>query len=243
VTEVPLPDAAGIPLLSHAGPDDVVAWRGSEAVSRQRFLGHVARVAAGLPPGRHFVNACADRYRFAVGFAAGLLSGRVSLLPSTLGEAVLRQLAEFAPDVFVLGDGEALPGGLPAHPFDDALPPAGAALIEPPVIAADQLVAWVFTSGSTGVPVPHRKTWGKLVRDVRIEARQVGLPVPSASPRACSARWRPPASWPPWAICSRRAGARGPWGGSTWASASPPSAASRSSPRSRAPSAGAGHLR
>jgi acyl-coenzyme A synthetase/AMP-(fatty) acid ligase len=175
VTEVPLPDAAGIPLLSHAGPDDVVAWRGSEAVSRQRFLGHVARVAAGLPPGRHFVNACADRYRFAVGFAAGLLSGRVSLLPSTLGEAVLRQLAEFAPDVFVLGDGEALPGGLPAHPFDDALPPAGAALIEPPVIAADQLVAWVFTSGSTGVPVPHRKTWGKLVRDVRIEARQVGL--------------------------------------------------------------------
>jgi predicted MFS family arabinose efflux permease len=27
-----------------------------------------------------------------------------------------------------------------------------------------------------------------------------------------SARWRRPASWPPWAICSRRAAARAPWG-------------------------------
>jgi acyl-coenzyme A synthetase/AMP-(fatty) acid ligase len=44
-----------------------------------------------------------------------------------------------------------------------------------PQIDAEQLVAYVFTSGSTGVPVPHRKTWGRLVSCVREGARRLGL--------------------------------------------------------------------
>ena len=38
-------------------------------------------------------------------------------------------------------------------------------------VAAAQLMALVFTSGSTGVPVPHRKVWGEVVLDVRAEAQ------------------------------------------------------------------------
>jgi acyl-coenzyme A synthetase/AMP-(fatty) acid ligase len=34
-----------------------------------------------------------------------------------------------------------------------------------------------FTSGSTGEPVPHLKTWGALVRSVGIEAERLGLRV------------------------------------------------------------------
>jgi acyl-coenzyme A synthetase/AMP-(fatty) acid ligase len=36
-------------------------------------------------------------------------------------------------------------------------------------------VACVFTSGSTGTPVPHRKTWGNLARNVRVEAGRLQL--------------------------------------------------------------------
>ena len=58
----------------------VVAYRDGRPVSTAEFLGDVARVAAALPAGRHVLNTCADRYRFAVGLAAILVSGRVSLL-------------------------------------------------------------------------------------------------------------------------------------------------------------------
>jgi acyl-coenzyme A synthetase/AMP-(fatty) acid ligase len=36
-------------------------------------------------------------------------------------------------------------------------------------------VAYVFTSGSTGLPLPHKKTWGSLVRNVRAEAQRLGM--------------------------------------------------------------------
>jgi acyl-coenzyme A synthetase/AMP-(fatty) acid ligase len=38
-----------------------------------------------------------------------------------------------------------------------------------PQIDAGQLAAYVFTSGSSGTPVPHAKTWGRLVQCVRAE--------------------------------------------------------------------------
>jgi acyl-coenzyme A synthetase/AMP-(fatty) acid ligase len=44
-----------------------------------------------------------------------------------------------------------------------------------PEIDVSQLVAYVFTSGSTGVPVPHPKTWGKLVRCIRDGAARLGF--------------------------------------------------------------------
>jgi acyl-coenzyme A synthetase/AMP-(fatty) acid ligase len=44
-----------------------------------------------------------------------------------------------------------------------------------PQIDTKQLVAYVFTSGSTGAPVPHSKTWGRLVSCVREGARRLQL--------------------------------------------------------------------
>ncbi|HET7402144.1 MAG TPA: AMP-binding protein, partial [Usitatibacter sp.] len=41
-------------------------------------------------------------------------------------------------------------------------------------IAADQVVACLFTSGSTGEPQPNLKTWGSLVADARAAARRLG---------------------------------------------------------------------
>ena len=42
-------------------------------------------------------------------------------------------------------------------------------------IEQDRLAAYVFTSGSTGTPLPYRKTWGRLVNCVRFEAQRLGL--------------------------------------------------------------------
>ena len=123
------------------------------------------------------LNACNDRYRFAVGLAAAMVANKASLLPSTQTPEMIRQLLQFAPDAFCLTDSKDCAIALPQffYPEPDALPEeAAAAQAQPftvPQIDVSQLVAYVFTSGSTGAPVPHRKTWGALVRNVRAEAQ------------------------------------------------------------------------
>ena len=120
---------------------------------------------------------CADRYRFAVGLAATLLARKVSLLPPTRTPEVMRQLAAFAPDVFCLTDEEDCDIALPRVRFPQSRAAAAQAQLvwHVPEIDAEQRAAYVFTSGSTGVPVPYAKSWGKLVRCIRDGAARLGL--------------------------------------------------------------------
>ena len=118
------------------------------------------------------LNACADRYRFAVGLGACLARGQVSLLPSTHTPEVIRQLRAFAPDVVCLTDEAACPIALPQVGYPATAAQAVGAV---PQVDPEQLVAYVFTSGSTGAPVPHRKSWGRLNACVREESLRLGL--------------------------------------------------------------------
>ena len=121
---------------------------------------------------------CADRYRFAVGLAACLLSRKICLLPPTCTPEVVRQLTAFAPDVFCLTDADDCGILLPQvrFPSPSALrTDTRRRLWEVPEIAVEQVAAYVFTSGSTGVPVPYPKTWGKLVRCIRDGAARLGF--------------------------------------------------------------------
>jgi acyl-coenzyme A synthetase/AMP-(fatty) acid ligase len=143
-------------------------------IRAQQFLADVRQVAATLPAGRHVLNVCADRYRFTVGFAASLQAGKVSLLPSTHTPEVIRQLTQFAPDVFCLTDDASCPINLPRVAFPGLTTGADPGW-QPVQIEAEQLAAYVFTSGSTGTPLPYKKSWGRLVSCVRYEAERLGL--------------------------------------------------------------------
>jgi len=142
-------------------------------------------VAERLGAGRHVLNACTDRYHFTVGFAATLVSGRLSLLPSTHTAEVIRQLRAYAPDVVCLTDADDCDIELPRVPYprtaaaSDASPPGAPAVPAPlmsvPAIGAAQPAACVFTSGSTGTPVPHRKSFGPLIACVGEEARRLRI--------------------------------------------------------------------
>lgn len=164
------------PLISHSGGAAILAWRDGVAVSAARFLADVRALCALLPAGGHMLNFCADRYRFAVGLGAALVSRKICLLPPTQAPEMIARLAQFAPDAFCLTDNPASTVALPLSFYPRRLDAgdgsADAALpFDVPAIAAHQLVAHVFTSGSTGVPTPHAKTWGALVRNVRAEAQ------------------------------------------------------------------------
>jgi acyl-coenzyme A synthetase/AMP-(fatty) acid ligase len=163
-----------IPLLSHGTPTAVIAYRAGVPITARRFLSDAKRLAESLPAGVHVLNVCADRYRFTVGLAACLITKRVSLLPSTHTPEVIGQLLRFAPDAFCLTDDRGCDIGLPKVHY-----PGGLAGDEDawavPEIPVTQLAAIVFTSGSTGAPLPFRKTWGRLARCVRDGAPRLGL--------------------------------------------------------------------
>lgn len=167
-----------LPLVSHPTPESIIAWRSQGAVKVCDFLTEVYALAARFPAGGNLLNLCNDRYRFSVGVAAAIVSGRVSLLPSTHTPGVLRQVTDFAPDVFCLTDGDLPAVGLPTLRYPDASDANHQApdTLGVPQIDDRQLVAIVFTSGSTGIPQPHRKTWGALVSSVRAEASHLGIP-------------------------------------------------------------------
>jgi acyl-coenzyme A synthetase/AMP-(fatty) acid ligase len=163
-----------IALLSHDAPTAVIAYRGGVPVTAQRFLSDAAHLAQRLPAGNHVLNVCTDRYRFTVGLAACLMTGRVSLLPSTHTPEVIGQMANFAPDAVCLTDDPRCDIGLPKIHYPAEQPAAGSAWTVPQ-IPVSQLAAIVFTSGSTGTPLPYKKTWGRLAGCVRAGAPRLGL--------------------------------------------------------------------
>src|SRR3984957_1544160 len=170
------PAMPALPLIAHARPEAVLAYRAGAPISALRFLSEARALADRLPAGTHVLNLCADRYRFSVGLAASLLRGKCSLLPPSYTPEVIRQLRDFAPDAFCLTDDAHCAVDLPRMFYPESDDYAEAALESAwsvPRINAAQSAAYVFTSGSTGAPVPHHKSWGRLVQCVRLEAARL----------------------------------------------------------------------
>jgi acyl-coenzyme A synthetase/AMP-(fatty) acid ligase len=163
-----------LPLITHA-PDAIVAWRAGRPVSARRFLGEVRELAARLPAGSHLLNLCADRYRFSVGLAAAIVAGKISLLPPANTPQLIRQIRDLAPDVFCLTDSAQCTVDLPLLRYPDIEIPEREDDVAMPQIDCRQRIAILFTSGSTGTPQPHAKTWGPLIGSVRAAAERLGL--------------------------------------------------------------------
>ena len=161
-------------LLAHGRPEAVVAYRGGVARTAAQFLHDVERTAAVLPDSGHVLNFCADRYRFAVLFCAAIIRRQVTLLPPATTPNVIGAMRAFAPDAYFASDDPSIEADLPRCRLPEP-GLSGVPAFEVPLVPPDQRVACVFTSGSTGEPQPHFKTWGSLARDIAEEARRLGI--------------------------------------------------------------------
>ena len=163
-----------LPLVSHVSPDSIVAWRTEGAVTLRQFLAEVRELAALFPPAQHLLNLCSDRYRFSVGLAAAIVAGKTSLLPSAHNAETVRQINVYASDTFCLTDSDLCRVDLPQlrYPVMDVSHAGNCAI---PSIDSSQRIAVVFTSGSTGTPQPHPKTWGAMVTSMQAGALRLGL--------------------------------------------------------------------
>ncbi len=148
------------------------AHRQGRAIPARQFVADALALAERLPARAQVVNLCADRYRFAVGFAAALLRGQVSLLPPNHTPDLVARLAAQFPEVYALRDA-AQAIDLPVFDYPEL--PEAADPVAVPMVPADRLAAIVFTSGSQGDPVPNHKHWGLLVRNAQVAAARLGV--------------------------------------------------------------------
>jgi len=171
-----MPDIlTAIPFFRHADPDAALAYRKDGPVTVRAFCADIAALSRVLPVRSYVVNLCTDRYRFAVAFGAALSRGQVSLLLPNKTPALLEQIAAHYPDVYGLTDSAFDGGALAVLAYPENLPAAAATAVEIPAFPADQLAALVFTSGSTGVPVPNAKLWGALAQSAIAAGDALGV--------------------------------------------------------------------
>jgi acyl-coenzyme A synthetase/AMP-(fatty) acid ligase len=164
---------ADLPLVRHAAHAPF-AYRDARVVRSGEFLAEVAQLAQRLPQRRYVVNLCADRLRFTAGFAASLLRGQVSLMPPSHTADVLARLAREYPDLYCLTDGGSEHPGFETLQYPCASP-RGDLPYAIPAVPEERVAAIVFTSGSTGDPMPHPKHWGDLVASAMAELECLGL--------------------------------------------------------------------
>lgn len=166
-----MPAEAMLPLTDRAA-EEVLFHRGARPVRVAEFLGDVAALAARLPAQGPAINCCADRYAALVAFGAVLSRGQTTLLAADRSGPRLEALARDQGAACVISD--EVPEGctLPVvAPFGGPVPDDAPL----PHAPASHIAAIAFTSGSTGVPAAHPKSWGALVAGARAAALRFGL--------------------------------------------------------------------
>lgn len=157
-----------LPLLHPDQPLRTLAWCGGRAVSQRQFLRDVGLLAARLPQATHALNLCSDRYRFMVAFAAVCLRGQTNLLPPSQAPGMIGEIAAAYPGCYALGETTTSRLPLTWISVDPDETPVAAGSFPVPVLPADHAAALVFSSGSTGQPQAHAKTWQGLVTVARL---------------------------------------------------------------------------
>ncbi len=171
---------AAIPLLRRLDRNAPFARRGGRDISVGDYLRDVATLAAMLPDHRHVANLCLDRYRFAVGFAAALCRGQITLLPPSEVPGLIEAALAGYDDAYCLTDTPKTVSA-PVLPYPSELA-RGDEAPAVPCFAADQPAAILFTSGSTGLPQPHVRGWGLLVSSAVSAGQELGVDrLPGAS--------------------------------------------------------------
>ena len=155
-----------LPLLSNSSPDTPIFWFKNKLVTHEQFMHDVLLVAENLKQNKYAINLCEDRYLFAVAFVASIIQKHICLMPAHRAEKEIIELEKEYPDCLRLNDQQI--ESLLNNTTENNL-------AFPLEIDNEQLVAIIFTSGSSGKPKPNYKKWGALFDSAQRVAKQFKL--------------------------------------------------------------------
>ena len=120
------------------------------------FASQAVQAAAALPGDAAVVNLCEDRRKFLVTFAAAMLRRRTVLLPPSHAPSAVAELRARYPGSVVV---------------DDAFDAAAGESVPPRANDGEDFIAAIgHTSGSTGAPVAHAKSFRSLAATTALNA-------------------------------------------------------------------------
>jgi acyl-coenzyme A synthetase/AMP-(fatty) acid ligase len=153
-----------LPLLAIDALGARIAYYDDAPVAAGQFVAHAQHLAQALPPTAYAINLAGNRYHFLLGCVAAWLRNQVTLLPPSQATGVIAELQRDHPDHHVIDDASVArhlssrESAAPTHDWQ---------------LPADRVVAIAFTSGTTGRPQAHPKTWGSLFHNSRLAAEDV----------------------------------------------------------------------
>jgi acyl-coenzyme A synthetase/AMP-(fatty) acid ligase len=143
--------------LTNRGPEEIIARAGGVSICVGEMLARAAALAGDLPERAYVLNLCRNRYHFLLGFCASVMAGQCTLMPPNRQPNTIRTIASSYDRSYVLGD--------VLHGFEcvriDSIR-TDKRIESAPRIPDQQLSAILFTSGSTGTPTEHPKSWRTL---------------------------------------------------------------------------------
>ena len=160
-----------LPLAGYRTTSDAVLLSPDGEVHAGVFFARVNELSQALPNAPFVINLSDSRAGFMLAFAAALVRGQTSLFPSGQGRGDWEQLAQQYPGAYIISDRAMdAPGAFNLRPWlamDPMVESRGSPKAEGmqiPVVPANLTAAILFTSGSTGQPTAHAKSWGQLHR-------------------------------------------------------------------------------
>ena len=167
-----------LPLIAGYDPQAPIACQRGRTASASQFIGAAHALADRLPESGAVLLLCEDRIAFALGFAATLLRGSTALLPPSRAPLALERIASARTPACALVDAVGTISRVPEMVVDPWS--AQPCIDEVPRIDGDRIAVIVHTSGTTGEPQPHEKTWSSLVRGAAALRDRVGFTAGSA---------------------------------------------------------------
>lgn len=159
-----------LPILISSHPDTALFCFKGELITHEKFKHDVCCVAANLQQHKYAINLCADRYLFTLGFVACMLQKQICLMPASRAEKEIESLEQDYTDTQRIDD------VLLETLLSNQVTTKNSF---PEEINASQLVAILFTSGSSGKPQTNPKHWGTLVDSAQRVASRLNLNKPA----------------------------------------------------------------
>lgn len=164
------------PITRGFDPAGILTWWHGRPIPHAEFFVHAQALSERLPGTGSVLNLSDDRAAFALGFAAALLRGLPTILPSDKTQSAISNAASDSQATCILIDRSpawSLPDAT-RFTFVDFDNGATGKSVTLPSIPKDRIAAILYTSGSTGKPTPSVKCWGCLVSGARALGQMLG---------------------------------------------------------------------